>query len=87
MKVALNTKTITLLPLQEEITPPEISDLLGCCDGVYTREQIKQLEKVILDAIRFDLMVPTSQFFLEYYAASCINSFQGFQGDQLRYLL
>jgi uracil-DNA glycosylase-2 len=78
---------MTLTYFQEEITPPEISDLLGSCDGVYTREQVKQLEKVILDAIRFDLMVPTSQFFLEYYAASCINSFQGFQGDQLRYIL
>ncbi|XP_052101653.1 cyclin-O-like [Mytilus californianus] len=80
----LGITTILIASKLEEVTPPEISELLGCCDGVYTREMAKQLERVILDAIRFDLMVPTSQFFLEYYATSCINSFQGFQGDQLR---
>ncbi|XP_062607164.1 cyclin-O-like [Saccostrea cucullata] len=68
----------------EEIHPPEIKDLLSGCDDVYSRDQVKQLERVILNALRFDLLVPTSQYFLEYFSSCVISNFTGFQGDRLR---
>ena len=72
--------------LQEEIHPPEIKDLLSGCDDIYSRDQVKQLERVILNALRFDLLVPTSQFFLEYFSSCVISNYSGFHADRLRYV-
>ncbi|XP_041372856.1 cyclin-O-like isoform X2 [Gigantopelta aegis] len=53
----------------EEVSPPEIADLV---EGMtYTRASVKELEQLVLMAIKFDLMVPTSLFFLEFFAAAC----------------
>ncbi|XP_011437783.3 cyclin-O [Magallana gigas] len=68
----------------EEIHPPEIKDLLSGCDDIYSRDQVKQLERVILNALRFDLLVPTSQFFLEYFSSCVISNYSGFHADRLR---
>ncbi|XP_069136632.1 cyclin-A2-like isoform X2 [Argopecten irradians] len=68
----------------EEVTPPEITELLSCCMDTYSRDQVKHLERVILNAIKFDLLVPTPQFFLEYFSSCCICLFGGFQSDRLR---
>lgn len=69
---------------QEEITPPEIQQLLLHCGGGFSKEQVKQLERMMLLAVRFELVVPTSQFFLEYFASKCISNFDGFHADKLR---
>lgn len=55
-------------PFQEEVTPPEINDLLWLCAEAYTRNQMVKMEELILDAIHFEMFVPTGSFFLEYYA-------------------
>nr|XP_022334935.1 cyclin-O-like [Crassostrea virginica] len=68
----------------EEIHPPEIKELLSGCEDVYSRDQVKQLERVILNALRFDLLVPTSQFFLEYFSSCVISNYSGFHADRLR---
>ncbi|XP_060067243.1 G2/mitotic-specific cyclin-B1-like [Ylistrum balloti] len=68
----------------EEVSPPEITELLSCCTDTYSRDQVKHLERVILNAIKFDLLVPTPQFFLEYFSSCCICLFGGFQSDRLR---
>ncbi|XP_021362161.1 cyclin-O-like isoform X2 [Mizuhopecten yessoensis] len=68
----------------EEVSPPEITELLSCCTDTYSRDQVKHLERVILNAIKFDLLVPTPQFFLEYFSSCCISLFGGFQSDRLR---
>ncbi|XP_052792158.1 cyclin-O protein B-like [Mya arenaria] len=54
---------------QNEICPPEIHELLEKCNETYTREQVKQLELIVLMATSFDLMAPTVQQFLEYFAS------------------
>ncbi|ELU02981.1 hypothetical protein CAPTEDRAFT_121782 [Capitella teleta] len=54
---------------REEQYPPEIADLLLLCDDTYTRDQVQQLERVILSRLRFNLMAPTAQFFLEHHSS------------------
>ncbi|XP_064609146.1 uncharacterized protein LOC135473231 [Liolophura sinensis] len=52
----------------EEVTPPEINDLLWLCAEAYSRNQMVKMEELILDAIHFEMFVPTGSFFLEYFA-------------------
>ncbi|KAL3865548.1 hypothetical protein ACJMK2_042943 [Sinanodonta woodiana] len=52
---------------QEEIAPPLISEILHKCGENFPPEQVKQLEKIVLMSINFDLMPPNSQQFLEYF--------------------
>ncbi|XP_067664723.1 cyclin-O-like [Haliotis asinina] len=69
----------------EEVIPPEINDLLDCCNSKYNREQVKKLETLVLLALRFDLLVPTSRFFLEYFSACCLSGCVDLQhGESLR---
>ena len=60
---------------QDEIAPPEINDLLGKCRESYTRLQVKQLEMIVLMVTSFDLMAPTVQQFLEYFASYCLDTY------------
>ncbi|KAK3097913.1 hypothetical protein FSP39_014390 [Pinctada imbricata] len=80
----LGITAILIASKVEDIHPPEINDLLGGCTEIYTRDQVKQLERVVLVAIRFDILVPTSQFFLEYFASKCLMKTHGFKADYLR---
>ncbi|KAL5003957.1 hypothetical protein ScPMuIL_017413 [Solemya velum] len=80
----LGVTSLLISSKQEEITPPEIKELLAGCYDNYTREQVKHLEKMVLVAIRFDLLAPTSQYFLEYFSSACLSGFAGFHADQLR---
>ncbi|XP_045215564.1 cyclin-O protein B-like isoform X2 [Mercenaria mercenaria] len=57
---------------QNEICPPEIHELLEKCEDTFTREQVKQLEMIVLMATSFDLLAPTVQQFLEYFASFCL---------------
>lgn len=50
----------------EEVDPIAITDLVYVCDKTYTIDQIIQMERQILDALQFDLVVATSHGFLQY---------------------
>lgn len=41
----------------EEIYPPEVRDYVYICDNAYTREQIVQMEQLILSKLSFRLTV------------------------------
>jgi len=43
----------------EEIYPPEVRDYVYICDNAYTREQILEMEKLILAKLEFRLSLPT----------------------------
>ncbi|XP_060571262.1 cyclin-O protein A-like [Ruditapes philippinarum] len=62
---------------QNEICPPEIHELLEKCEDTFTREQVKQLEMIVLMATSFDLLAPTVQQFLEYFASFCLAIYAG----------
>ncbi|MCO5573124.1 hypothetical protein L7F22_026889 [Adiantum nelumboides] len=48
----------------EEIWAPEIKDLILISDNAYTRQQILDMEKVMLNVLRFNLCIPTPYMFL-----------------------
>ena len=48
----------------EEIWAPEVKDYVYISDKAYTKEQILHMEKVMLNALRFHLTVPTPYNFL-----------------------
>ncbi len=51
----------------EEIYPPELKDFVFITDRAYTKEDVLQMEFLILSALSFDLTFPTSYRFLERY--------------------
>ncbi|CAG9465988.1 unnamed protein product [Pedinophyceae sp. YPF-701] len=51
----------------EEIWAPEVRDFVYISDKAYTRDQILQMEKVMLNALKFHLTVPTALCFLTRY--------------------
>ena len=48
----------------EEIWAPEVKDFVFISDEAYTREQILEMEKIMLNTLRFNLTVPTAFAFL-----------------------
>lgn len=52
----------------EEIYPPLIKDFKFITDNAYTIEEIKNMEKNILEQLDFEVTMPTSLRFLERYA-------------------
>ena len=48
----------------EEIWAPEVRDFVYISDKAYTREQILNMEKLMLNTLRFKLTVPTPFNFL-----------------------
>ncbi len=48
----------------EEIWAPEVRDFVYISDKAYTREQILQMEKLMLNTLAFNLTLPTSHNFL-----------------------
>ena len=63
----------------EEIWAPEVRDFVYIADKAYTREQILGMEKLMCNALGFELTVPTPYSFLTRFvkvgrsdARSCI---------------
>lgn len=48
----------------EEIWAPEIQDFIYIADNAYTREQILNMEKTMLNILKFNLCVPTPYMFM-----------------------
>ena len=57
----------------EEIWAPEVRDFVYISDRAYTRDQILNMEKIMLNVLRFNLTVPTPFNFLARFfkAAGC----------------
>jgi hypothetical protein len=51
----------------EEIYPPELKDFVYITDRAYTKEDVLQMEFLILSTLSFDLNFPTALRFLERY--------------------
>jgi cyclin B len=51
----------------EEIYPPDIKDFVFICDKAYTKEDVLQMEFLILSTLSFDVSFPTSLRFLERF--------------------
>ncbi|XP_054255054.1 cyclin-O-like, partial [Indicator indicator] len=52
---------------QVEVQPPTMEELLAHCSGAFSRQQLRNLECIVLRRLNFDLAAPTLSFFLEYF--------------------
>lgn len=48
----------------EEIYPPELRDLVYICDSAYTKEEMVQMEELILKALHYKVTIPSAHTFL-----------------------
>lgn len=65
--------TLLSLSIQVEVCSPHISHLLSFCCDAFTREQLCNLECLILLRLNFRLDAPTLAFFLDYYS-NCVDA-------------
>ncbi|XP_025051929.1 cyclin-O [Alligator sinensis] len=52
---------------QVEVHPPRVKQLLALCCDSFTRQQLCNLECIILHKLHFNLAAPTVSFFLEHF--------------------
>ncbi|XP_018423689.1 PREDICTED: cyclin-O [Nanorana parkeri] len=53
---------------QVETRPPRVKQLLALCCDTFSREQLRNLECIILLKLRFQLAAPTIHFFLQHFS-------------------
>merc|ERR1719159_275635 len=68
----------------EEIFPPEINDLVYICDKAYSKNEIIEMEIVVLTVLEFQLRVPTAVAFLDRFGK--VNSCTECQRQLAQYL-
>jgi len=51
----------------EEIYPPDLGEFVYITDDTYTKKQVLRMEHLILKVLSFDLVVPTTLFFLSRF--------------------
>lgn len=73
----------------EEISPPNIEDFCYITDNTYTKEEVAQMERVVLGFLDFELGNPTTKTFLRIFtkAAQDIPTFSNLEFDFLCYYL
>ncbi|XP_023144388.3 cyclin-O [Amphiprion ocellaris] len=71
----LGVTALLLASKQVEVCSPQISHLLSLCCDAFTKEQLCNLECLILLRLNFRLAAPTLAFFLDYYS-NCIEAGQ-----------
>ncbi|WKY02646.1 hypothetical protein Q1695_016146 [Nippostrongylus brasiliensis] len=59
----IGTTAIMIASKYEEIYPPELKEFVYITSDTYTSEQILQMERIVLNELRFDVGTPTSQWF------------------------
>ncbi|XP_031216291.1 cyclin-O isoform X1 [Mastomys coucha] len=55
---------------QVEVHPPRMKQLLALCGGAFSRQQLCNLECIVLHKLHFSLGAPTINFFLEHFTHS-----------------
>nr|XP_046241305.1 cyclin-O [Scatophagus argus] len=71
----LGVTALLLASKQVEVCSPRISHLLSFCCNAFTKEQLCNLECLILLRLNYRLTAPTLAFFLDYYI-NCIEAAQ-----------
>ncbi|TNN66564.1 Cyclin-O [Liparis tanakae] len=64
----LGVTALLLASKQVEVGSPRIGHLLALCCDAFTKEQLCNLECLVLRRLNFRLAAPTLAFFLDYYA-------------------
>nr|DBA23580.1 TPA: hypothetical protein GDO54_014479 [Pyxicephalus adspersus] len=64
----LGVTSLLIACKQVETQPPRLKQLLALCCDTFSREQLCNLECIILLKLRFQLAAPTINFFLQHFA-------------------
>ncbi|CAG2113312.1 unnamed protein product [Medioppia subpectinata] len=64
----LGTAALFIASKYEEIYPPELSEFVYITDDSYTKQQILNMEKLILKALDFDVSAPTTYYFIDKFS-------------------
>ncbi|XP_075399135.1 cyclin-O [Tenrec ecaudatus] len=68
---------------QVEVHPPRVKQLLALCCGAFSRQQLCNLECIVLHKLQFDLGAPTVCFFLEHYTHARVEAGQAAVAEAL----
>ncbi|XP_054843084.1 cyclin-O [Eublepharis macularius] len=63
----LGVTTLFIACKQVEVHPPKVKQLLALCCDTFSRQQLCNLECIILNKLHFSLAAPTINFFLEHF--------------------
>ncbi|XP_043835167.1 cyclin-O [Dromiciops gliroides] len=63
----LGVTSLLIACKQVEVHPPRVKQLLSLCGGTFTRQQLCNLECIVLHKLHFSLEAPTIAFFLEHF--------------------
>jgi len=66
----LGSACVLLATKFEEVTPPEVKDLLHSTDGLYTAEELHHMECSILRTLGWSMATPTAAHFLRHILAA-----------------
>ncbi|XP_055459464.1 LOW QUALITY PROTEIN: cyclin-O [Psammomys obesus] len=61
---------------QVEVHPPRVKQLLALCGGAFSRQQLCNLECIVLHKLHFSLGAPTINFFLEHFTHARVEAGQ-----------
>lgn len=73
----------TLCWLQVEVHPPRVKQLLALCGGAFSRQQLCNLECIVLHKLHFSLGAPTINFFLEHFTHARVEAGQAEASEAL----
>ncbi|XP_032965768.1 cyclin-O isoform X2 [Rhinolophus ferrumequinum] len=63
----LGVTSLLIACKQVEVHPPRVKQLLALCCGAFSRQQLCNLECIVLHKLHFSLGAPTISFFLEHF--------------------
>jgi len=65
----IGTAALFISSKYEEIQPPEIGDFVYITDETYTKQQVLQMELIMLNILSYDLMAPTAYDFVRTFSS------------------
>ncbi|KAI8016462.1 hypothetical protein LOK49_LG05G02601 [Camellia lanceoleosa] len=63
--------TMLLVCKYEEVLVPVVDDLLFISDKAYTRKEVLEIERLMLNTLQFHMLVPTPYVFMRRYLKIC----------------
>ncbi|XP_054431272.1 cyclin-O [Pteronotus mesoamericanus] len=72
----LGVTSLLIACKQVEVHPPRVEQLLALCCGAFSRQQLCNLERIVLHKLRFSLGAPTVGFFLEHFTHARVDAGQ-----------
>ncbi|CAK6444091.1 unnamed protein product [Pipistrellus nathusii] len=70
----LGVTSLLIACKQVEVHPPRVEQLLGLCGGAFSRQQLCNLERIVLHRLGFSLGAPTLSFFLEHFTHARVDA-------------